>query len=207
MSKNVKPSFTRRSLRLQTREFVLIATEGAVTEKEYIDAVVACFQQKAKERFGKNVVVSRKYVSSNHRSVPTARLRALKREASLNRIDDNYTAWLICDLDQWNSEQFHEIKTWEEKNKARNHWILNSPNFEFWLSLHFKNTAEFQKYVKRNGKRVGTNDFTYEDIVKACSRARSSYPRDSSLFEQDGSRMFLFIEYLAKFFGLEADFQ
>ena len=202
MNKKGKTRLYRQSRRLSARNLIIVSTEGAVTEKTYIDAIRLCFQREIERRTGKKATVCLKVVVLRNQSSPKNRLRALKREIDDTRIDDNFTAWLICDRDEWTPKQFEEIRKWVEKDPDRNHWILSSPNFEYWLKLHFKGADEAKFFFARYDKRLSSSAFTYDQIMQACQSARDAYSHRSSLFEQDGSEMFKFVEFLASRFGL-----
>lgn len=134
-------------------------------------------------------------------------MKTLKREIAANRIDANDTAWFICDRDDWSREQFRSAQEWVDSNPAQNRWILSSPNFEYWLKLHFDTSADAKAFFERYDKHVKPTDFSYAQIVRACKKARALRAHASSLFEQDGTEMYLFVEFLATKFELDADFK
>ena len=152
-------------------------------------------------------MITLKMLRPNNHSSPSGRLKTLKREIATSRIDANDTAWFICDRDDWNREQFLCVQAWVDSNPAQNRWILSSPNFEYWLKLHFDSSADAKIFFDRYDKHVKPTDFSYDQIVRACKKARTLRAHASSLFEQDGTEMFLFVEFLAEKFKLEDDFK
>lgn len=206
MNKRRNPRFIRPSRRLALKKLVLVATEGAITERQYIDIVRSLFQSERRQKTTENLNVSVAVVKHRDQSSPRSLLQRLRREIEDNKLDENYSAWLICDRDQWTREQFQEIQKWVDKDPDRNHWILSAPNFEYWLSLHFDNKDDCRTFFERYDKKLQTSDFSYEQIVSANKKARQKFQNNGDLLEHDGSQMFQLIEFLAKEYGLERDF-
>lgn len=206
MNKRKNQRFVRKSRGLTLKKLVIVITEGAVTERQYIGIVNKHFQSERQRRSSEKPNVSVTIVPHGDKSSPNHLLRRLRKEISENNLDDNYSAWLICDRDQWTSEQFKEVQDWVEKDPDRNHWVLSAPKFEHWLSLHFENQEDDKLFFARFKKSVQPSDFCYEQIRSACKKARQSYQNNADLFVHDGSQMFQFIEFLAKEYGLESDF-
>ena len=206
MGKRVKRRLTRPSRKLQTRDLIIVATEGAITEKSYIEVVYKCFQAESEKRRGVKPKICIQFSSLKNQSSPKRRLSSLKKKIEESRIDDNYTAWLIFDRDAWARDQFQEVERWVESDRIRNHWILNSPNFEYWLKLHFNSQTKAKEFFERYDKRVKSTDFSYAQIVEASKKARESTLHISSLLEQDGSEMYKFVEFLAKQLNLDSGF-
>ena len=207
MSKPQNARFIRNPRKRSTNELIIVATEGAVTERDYIVALYQTFQKKQEIRSKERIMITLKMLRPNNHSSPSGRLKTLKREIATSRIDANDTAWFICDRDDWNREQFLCVQAWVDSNPAQNRWILSSPNFEYWLKLHFDSSADAKIFFDRYDKHVKPTDFSYDQIVRACKKARTLRAHASSLFEQDGTEMFLFVEFLAEKFKLEDDFK
>lgn len=199
--------FQRARRSLQTRKLVVVAAEGAVTERTYLETVIDCFRSQKKKVSGVDAAISFRYVGKGNNCAPIKRLNALKKVISTDNIDDNYSAWLLCDLDEWGADQFAVVQKWVDEKPDRNHWILSSPNFEYWLSLHFAGAEESRIFFSRYSKRIRKTDFNYEQIISACKRARSSFSGAASLLEQKGSGMFMLVEHIAEILGLEEDFK
>ncbi|MBR5758186.1 MAG: RloB domain-containing protein [Thermoguttaceae bacterium] len=206
MNQRRNPRFIRPSRRLALKKLVLVATEGAITERQYIDIVRSLFLSERRQKTTENLNISVAIVKHRDQSSPRSLLQRLRREIEDNKLDENYSAWLICDRDQWTREQFQEIQKWVDKDPDRNHWILSAPNFEYWLSLHFDNKDDCRTFFERYDKKLQTSDFSYGQIVSANKKARQKFQNSGDLLEHDGSQMFQFVEFLAKEYGLERDF-
>lgn len=211
MSSLIDKRFSRRTWTKFENPVVLIAPEGVKTEMTYLQAVVSIFQGTALDRFQKRIDVSLVRTPPNNQSSPLHRHEELKRLIQ-GCASKNYTAWQVCDRDEWNIEEFEIIGKWVAKDEKRRNLILSAPKFEYWLSLHFdKTTSEGRKALKKfdldNHKEIRKSDFTYHQIVFATQNARKLYARRHDLYKSDGSQMFLLIEHLAALYGLESDFK
>ncbi len=204
MKNKEKNIFAHKVVPRKLRKVILVITEGAVTERRYIDIVVDLLKdeslKQAKEKSGVKVVV----IKHGDKSSPNYLLRCLCEEIG-ETLDDNYSAWLICDRDQWTREQFDKVLKWVNKDPQKNHWILSAPNFEYWLSLHFNSSDDWRQYLKNYDKRIRPSDFSLRQIVTASQEARRQFQNNSDLFEHNGSEMFEFIEYLASEYGLDIE--
>lgn len=206
MNAQKRSRFVRPPRQRALAKLVLVAAEGAVTERQYIEVIKSRFQKERLQRGLGNPEVRVHVIRHGDRSAPNRLLEVLRDEIKSNDQDDNYSAWLICDRDQWTPEQFQKVQEWVDKDSKRNRWVLNAPNFEYWLSLHFKNSDEWRRYSKRYAKRIQPSDFSYEQIISAAKKARLKFQNVPDLLEHDGSQMFQFVEYLAREYGLEKDF-
>lgn len=198
-----KPTFLRPVRQRDLKEVIFIAWEGAKTEESYADAIKTLFQQEAVQRTGNANVVLIPNINKGNKSAPLQRLRLLKKyiKELPDKGDSNYSAWLVCDLDQWSSEHFKEVQTWVGSS-PKHHWILSSPNFEYWLDLHFDNTPngrrKLREFHEKYDKKVRRGDFSYEQVVTAYRAAKRQYETNSDLTRHKGSQMFLLIKYLAE---------
>ena len=180
MSKPKNARFVRNPRKRPTNELIIVATEGAVTEKDYIAVLYQTFQREREIRSKERVMLAVKILGPNNQSSPNGRLKTLKREIAANRIDANDTAWFICDRDDWSREQFRSAQEWVDSNPAQNRWILSSPNFEYWLKLHFDTSADAKAFFEHYDKHVKPTDFSYAQIVRACKKARALRAHASS---------------------------
>ncbi len=195
----------------QLKRLIIVCPEGAETERSYVLAIKDVFQQEARRRFGQTKQVPLEFTRKNNSSAPAHRLKQLRQETQ-RVTDGNYSAWLICDRDRWEEKAFQDIQKWVDKNSDKHNWVLNSPNFEYWLELHFEDTPlgrkEKTQFFNKYKKKIKTTDFSYSQIVLAYNRAKQRYGfSDGNLLETDGSEMFRFIKFLANEFGLGDDFK
>ena len=203
-------AFTRRSKNIPLNPALYLATEGTKTEITYVQLVKEIFKKESVRLFKKRIDVNIVKTTKNTHSSPSNRLRELKRAVQASQ-GAEYSAWLVCDRDEWRQDQFDEIRRWVDSDLKRNRWILNAPRFEFWLKLHFdESTPEGKSALKKfhldDHKVIRENDITYQQVVMATQKARRLYERENDLFAGNGSNMFLLIEFLAKAYGLEKDF-
>lgn len=105
------------------RKLFLVASEGDVTEELYFKALNA------------NVTVDIKPIPSKNRSNPKGVLaNLLKDNRSLEKGDER---WIVIDKDSWSDE---ELKHVFDFCKAKGIGMaVSTPQFEFWLLLHFEN--------------------------------------------------------------------
>jgi RloB-like protein len=114
----------RQHDRRDARLFV-IATEGAVTEKQYF------------EMFGSSrIKVEVLATGSDNKSAPKYvfdRLNSFKEQFDLHEDD---MLWLVIDVDRWNKDGELSQICREAKQKSY-HLAVSNPCFEVWLCLHF----------------------------------------------------------------------
>jgi RloB-like protein len=114
----------RQHDRRDARLFI-IATEGAVTEKQYF------------EMFGNSrIKVEVLATGSDNKSAPKYvfdRLNSFKEQFDLHEDD---MLWLVIDVDRWNKDG--ELSQICREAKQKNyHLAVSNPCFEVWLCLHF----------------------------------------------------------------------
>jgi hypothetical protein len=114
----------RQHDRRDARLFI-IATEGAVTEKQYF------------ERFGNSRIKVEVLATGNdNKSAPKYvfdRLNSFKEQFDLHEDD---MLWLVIDVDRWNKDG--ELSQICREAKQKNyHLAVSNPCFEVWLCLHF----------------------------------------------------------------------
>lgn len=175
----MRPSLSRPRGMRPYRSTVFVATEGSVTEVEYLDVLRAY----AREDLNVRLVAGACGKSSPRRVL--ARMREyLKRMAM--RPDDQ--AWLVVDRDAWKPEDLDQLCRWAEDD-ARYHVAVSNPCFEFWLLLHFEEgvgvsdaeicTARLRKFCPDYSKHLIPGLFTRERIDSAVARAKRGQSRDN----------------------------
>jgi hypothetical protein len=110
---------------LRDTRLVVIATEGAVTEKDYFEHFRGCSTR----------VQVRVLATTEGKSAPRhvlGRLRKFRRDSDLGPSD---ALCVVIDKDRWPDAQLMEVS----QGAAKLHALLavSNPCFELWLYLHF----------------------------------------------------------------------
>jgi RloB-like protein len=163
----------RQQDRRDARLFI-IATEGAVTEKQYF------------EMFGSSrIKVEVLPTGSDNQSAPQYvldRLNSFKEEFDLHEDD---MLWLVLDVDRWGDENLSLVC--REAKQKNYHLAISKPCFEVWLCLHFgdldpedKTCKHFKARLRKilgsyNGSNLDL--FQYEPhLAAAVERAKVLHP-------------------------------
>lgn len=114
---------------------ILVSTEGAVTEPQYLFLFERAFLAN-RVRFD--------ILSGKGRGDPghvLARMLARMDKTSLRRGDE---AWLVVDKDRWTDEQLRPLADWATAPSpgVRRRFLVSNPNFELWLLLHFEQARQ-----------------------------------------------------------------
>lgn len=121
-------SFTRPSGKREAR-LVIIATEGAVTEKAYFEGLVSA---DGYSNPGVHVEVLATEAGQSAPKKVIERLNAFKRQYRLDKEDQ---LWLIIDKDRWPDAQLAEVA--QQSHQKGYLMALSNPCFELWLWLHW----------------------------------------------------------------------
>jgi hypothetical protein len=132
----------RQHDRRDARLFI-IATEGAVTEKQY-------FEMFDSSRIKVEILST----GSDNQSAPEyvlERLNSFKERFDLNEDD---MLWLVIDVDRWGAEKLSLVC--REAKQKKYHLAVSNPCFEVWLCLHFCDLDPEDRICKDFKKRNGT---------------------------------------------------
>ncbi len=191
----------RRSNCRNQGKVICICPEGAVTEKSYLDLVQKIFKEERRRRGKKDYVKLRlEYTSKDDQSAPTHLLKKMRKK--LKDIPNHDGAWIISDRDDWTLDDLKKINEWSKQDDKRRRWILSNQNIEYWFGLHFQNKVDQRVFEKKYDKHIENNDFTYEQIVYACKKARAKKQTISDLYDQQGSLMYEIVEFIGKEYQL-----
>jgi len=115
---------------LRDTRLIIIASEGAVTEKKYFESSLF---------HSRRIQVKVLETEGGHSSPESVlnRLRAFKKEFQLSSSD---RLWLAIDRDRWKEKNLHIISANSRKMGAG--LAVSNPCFELWLYLHFEEWAE-----------------------------------------------------------------
>jgi len=190
--------FKREPGRWQYRKFIIIATEGDRTEKQYFDIFK-----------NSNAVIKLECLRSKDRSSPKQVLERMQhylRREGLDKNDKKWQAWLVLDCDQNSEDTLQELYQWTQSNEHY-HLAVSNPQFEYWLLLHFENGKKISngkecvrrlRYYCPNYTKNDIQPHKYEKgIDKAIRRAREKdSPPCKSWPRQNGSTVYLLVEEL-----------
>jgi RloB-like protein len=130
----------RQHDRRDARLFI-IATEGAVTEKQYF------------EMFGSSrIKVEVLPTGSDNQSAPDYvldRLNSFKEQFDLHEDD---MLWLVLDVDRWGDEKLSLVC--REAKQKDYHLAISNPCFEVWLCLHCDDLNPEDKTCKQFKARL-----------------------------------------------------
>lgn len=171
MGKRKNDSLKRRVGTREYRNVLWISAEGQ-TEKDYFQMNV--FRDTAMQvRFPKNVHPDRR---NPH--------QVLKRFQKALRSEDfrkNDEAWVVVDVDNWDSSEFDELVAWAESD-SRHHLAISNPKFELFLLMHFgpakgcttsqKVDTALKRQLPRYAKRISATQFAVKDVKTAIENAR-----------------------------------
>lgn len=126
-------SFTRPSGKREAR-LVIIATEGAITEKAYFEGLVSA------DGFPNSQVHVEVLATEAGESAPKkviGRLNEFKRQY---RLDQEDQLWLVVDKDRWPDAQLAEVA--QQSHQKGYFLALSNPCFELWLWLHWVDPSQ-----------------------------------------------------------------
>lgn len=170
------------------KRLFLIATEGAVTEPQYLHA------------FNSDRAIARvDCLRSGSDSAPSHVLERLAKAVKIERLRKEDQAWLVIDRDDWPEEQLAACAAWVGERRGRG-LALSNPNFEYWILLHFEEVqgvvipADIRRRLRQHlpgyDKHL-TRPFTAEQIAAACARAEGrDRPATSTWPQHAGSTVY-----------------
>jgi hypothetical protein len=129
----------------EPKTFIVVATEGRVTEEHYLSA----FKPSRDAVLQLTVLPNR-----NNKSHPRECLKRLRQHAKEKSLAGDDQLWVMIDRDQWSEADLNEVA--RELAKHRNHFLaLSNPCVEYWFLLHFRDPKSFAdgQAVMRNLKR------------------------------------------------------
>ncbi|MBN2535749.1 MAG: RloB domain-containing protein [Spirochaetales bacterium] len=129
---------------------IVIAVEGAKTEKHYFESVTNAHRF---SRFKIHVIPN-----IEDKSAPEYILDNLDSYKEKNGVDDKDFLYLVCDRDGWEESALAEVLS--KCRKKDYNFIVSNPCFELWLLLHFKDLSDLSEEDQMNylvNKKVNKN--------------------------------------------------
>ncbi|MCL2371565.1 RloB family protein [Candidatus Saccharibacteria bacterium] len=140
--------------------FVLICTEGEVSEPAYINALKAAIIAQAPQNAGQVEVEALDLQGNQGHTALIS--RANEKVADYTDIEDSYIGegdtvekWIICDYDKMHERGVSIEDLRQDARDAGFELIINRPNFELFILLHFMSIDE----------AVGIRPSQYETII------------------------------------------
>ena len=130
----------------------------------------------------RSIDVSIKFPKNIHpsRRNPAAVLKRFEKSLRVNDFRKGDEAWLVIDVDEWNSDEFATLLEWERKD-SRHHLAVSNPKFELFLVMHFEKgngctTAQqvdsrLKHYMPEYDKRLKPTQFSAKEIERAIANA------------------------------------
>ncbi len=149
-------------------KLIIIATEGACSEKKYFEELRF---QKGKANI--HVEVLNTMDSKSSPTYVLGRLDSFKRKYTLKKGRDEL--WMVIDVDRWGSKKLSLIaQQCEQKNY---HLAVSNPCFELWLLLHHKSLDEFSQNeldLFRKNPRINNKTTIEKELIRVCGRYSKS---------------------------------
>lgn len=173
MSKRRYNRFSRNNDTYRDAKFIVIATEGKMTEPLYFEKLALDHRHR---RIHVEVLDEQdeQSTASSPKDV-IKRLNKFEREYNLGQDDE---LWLVFDRDKWTEQMLNEVVQ-QAKRKDYYHVADSNPCFEIWLLLHHKSLAEYDKDTLndfKQNRRQGTRTKLERELVKICGSYNKSNP-------------------------------
>jgi hypothetical protein len=163
-----KRSFSlRRSGFRSPKTFIVVATEGRVTEELYLRA----FKPSREAELQLTVLPNR-----NNKSHPRECLKRLRQHAQQRNLGGDDQLWVMIDRDQWSEADLNEVA--RDLAKYPNHFLaLSNPCVEYWFLLHFQEPRSFVdgpavlRDLKRSLPGYSKDNFDLEGLKNGVRKA------------------------------------
>ncbi len=167
MPRRKKPRNTRTR---QYRKLIVIATEGSLTERQYLNL------QRIKATKTKVELIK-----SDKKSSPDHVLKRMRKRLNEKPLKQNDEAWLVVDKDQWSDDQLNKLCEWADQESNRG-IVVSNPNFEYWLLLHFEDRTiaslndckhRLKRHLPNYSKQIHSSQISQNQILDAVERAKN----------------------------------
>lgn len=163
---------------------IYVATEGVVTEPEYLDKLRPYVKPDCRL-----TVIRRPRREVGYSAPPLIRQKMEQYRRTRNiRLAAEDEQWLLFDIDAWTPEQFADCRRWA-RSRPGNYLGVSHPSFEYWLLLHFEEPEreltpmqldiELRRYLPAYRKHLPQGDLSADRIRLACVRARERHILDT----------------------------
>jgi len=174
------------------RKQFVISVEGTKTEVQYF-----CL-------FSHQAAVIHIECLSSKKTSPSHVLKKMKNHLSERGLSKSDEAWVVVDRDHWQKAELESLLSWSRKQENYG-FALSTPNFEYWLLLHFengdniKNPTDCINHLRRHlpnyNKDINSKIFTMEKIHTAIQRVKKRDSASTSPWEETfGSTVYKLIE-------------
>ncbi|RMG65360.1 MAG: RloB domain-containing protein [Bacteroidetes bacterium] len=164
-------SFTRPSGKRDAR-LVVIATEGAVTEKAYFEGLVSA------DGYPNAKVHVEILATQTGDSAPKAVMRRLNGFKRAYRLEKDDQLWLVIDKDRWPDAQLAEVAQQSLQKGYR--LALSNPCFELWLWLHWEDPhqalTETLRACWQNEKVTATRRYLESELSRLAQGYQKNRP-------------------------------
>lgn len=183
---------------LRDTRLIVIATEGALTEKQYFESSM----------FHHRRVQVKVIPTTEGQSAPNHVYNRLKQFAAETDLQPDDQLWLVIDKDRWTDRMLSEICSKSLRRKHRIHPAVSNPSFEMWLYLHIDEWNEgnvpSQNVESALRTRLGSYNKSNLDIdmfkngvSDAISRAQQMDPYPSNWWPSNpGTHVFRVVEVI-----------
>ncbi|MEX0686751.1 MAG: RloB family protein [Balneolales bacterium] len=186
-----KRPITRGEVEFKDAYLIVVAVEGAKTEKWYFEL----FQPRRVK-----VVVRENVENLSSPSQVIEQLHNYKREYNLDETDQ---LWLVIDRDRWKADEIHQVC--KECNEQGYLKAVSNPCFEYWLLFyhHEKSLSSSSTDAKKQLRKIHNDLFgklspLYSNIERtkaAISRAKNADPDPDAPFPQtSGTHVYKLME-------------
>jgi RloB-like protein len=163
-----KQRFVRQLGERRYRKLFLVAVEGEQTEPQYFALL------------NEGNAVVKVHCLSSKRNTPPKVLALLKSHINKISLRKDDETWLVVDKDSWTDQQLAPLFDWSQ-TKDQYGFCLSNPKFEYWLLLHFEDSAitssrdcseKLQRHLQDYDKHIKGSDFPEAAILLAVDRAK-----------------------------------
>lgn len=165
----------RESNSLEKEKIIVLAFEGNDTEEIYFD------EFKSSEMFNDALIFLHllKRPKTDTNSAPNHVFKKLKKEAKDEyNFKDTDELWMIIDTDRW--KNIPDIIS-ECKKQSNMFVAVSNPCFEFWLLLHIKDIADYDKnelaLILNNAKVSNKKNYVDSKITEILGSYNKSNPK------------------------------
>lgn len=135
-----KRAFSSRSRPSGFRDsrLIIIAAEGAETEKKYFEDLASQYENRRRVHVE---VLARSTQASSPKHIMRM-LDQFKREYLLKPADE---LWMVIDRDRWQEQELSDIAA--QCKQKQYQLAVSNPCFELWLLLHIKSLSDYTPQV------------------------------------------------------------
>ncbi len=163
----------RRSGFLKPKSFIVVATEGRLTEERYLSGF-----HPPRESVLQLLVLP----SKTNKSRPRECLKRLLEHAQRNGLGANDQLWVMIDRDRWAPQELDEVAR-ELAKRKEHHLALSNPCVEYWFLLHFQDhmplidASHAMRELKRHIPDYTKDAFDVGQLIAGASEAVSRAER------------------------------